>query len=253
MMVENVAPTGLSILRSALLALAILFVAIVGVIWTLVRSSTLYMRRERQWQQRMRRKLLGAVESERRLMAATLHDDIVQRLVLLGHSVEALDDRDLSAAGVAEELFDVAESVRLVARQMHPQEAGLVRIGSTLRRMAEELGVIGLCVHLNGPLDADDGLDSAARVAILRVTQEALRNAKQHGQVQEASVTLVIEPTEIRLQVQDLGEGFDPLTVRRGLGMACMRDRMANVGGHLDIASIPTRGTTVTARIPRHG
>lgn len=252
MMAHIAAPAGLSILRSALLAMAILLVAIVGIIWTLVRASTLHMRRERKWQQRMRRQLLEAVESERRLMAAELHDDIVQRLVVLGHSVEALDGSDHGASGVAEELFDVAESVRQVARQMHPQEAGLVRIGSSLRRMAEEMAVLGLSVQLDGPLDADDGLSSAARVAVLRVVQEALRNARQHGLVQEASVKLTIEGSKVTLEVQDLGRGFDPETVRRGLGMSLMRDRMLKVGGLLDIVSAPNRGTTVTARIPRH-
>lgn len=253
MIVQAVPFSGLDALRSALLALGILLVAILGVIWTLVRTSALYARRERQWQQRMRRKLLDAAESERRLMAATLHDDIVQRLVVLGHSVEASGHSEHRWAGVAEELFDVAESVRLVARQMHPQEAGLVRIGSTLRRLAQEMEVIGLSVQLNGPLDADDGLDPAARVAILRVVQEALRNARLHGLVREATVTLTLESTKAVVVVHDLGRGFDPQQVPRGLGMACMRDRMANIGGLLDIDSAPSRGTRVTARIPRNG
>jgi glucose-6-phosphate-specific signal transduction histidine kinase len=56
----------------------------------------------------------------------------------------------------------------------------------------------------------------------------------------------------LTLEVTDDGAGFDPRTVRSGLGMAGMRERLATVGGTISFTSAPGAGTTLNASIPMH-
>jgi signal transduction histidine kinase len=55
---------------------------------------------------------------------------------------------------------------------------------------------------------------------------------------------------QLRFEVRDDGQGFDPDTVTTGIGLTSMRDRVAAVGGEVTIWSRPGHGTRVSARIP---
>jgi len=55
---------------------------------------------------------------------------------------------------------------------------------------------------------------------------------------------------ELAFEVRDDGQGFDASSARRGSGLQGMADRLAAVGGHLDIRSTPGTGTTVTGNLP---
>jgi len=64
------------------------------------------------------------------------------------------------------------------------------------------------------------------------------------------TVRLVADDLGARVEVGDDGVGFAPAQVQ-GYGLAGMRGRVAEVGGDLDVASAPGRGTRVTVRVPR--
>src|SRR6266446_2942873 len=74
---------------------------------------------------------------------------------------------------------------------------------------------------------------------------------------QASSVSIIIDRSDdtLRLTIEDDGPGFDPLAQRTGtrdggLGIAGMRERLALLGGTLEIESTIGRGTTIYARIP---
>ena len=85
---------------------------------------------------------------------------------------------------------------------------------------------------------------------MFRVVQEALDNALRHGAAHAAHVTISERDEELQLRVRDEGLGFDPAAQSGGYGFVDMRERLASVGGSLDVQSVPGAGTTVTARIP---
>jgi signal transduction histidine kinase len=104
----------------------------------------------------------------------------------------------------------------------------------------------------------DENLDQLAddiRTTIYRVTQEALTNIGKHARgVASVSVVLDRVEGEIRLTIEDDGCGFEvtgPQGARRerGLGLAGMRERLAVIGGALEIES-SSEGSTIFARIP---
>ena len=82
-------------------------------------------------------------------------------------------------------------------------------------------------------------LSPAEAAALLRIVQEALNNVAKHAGTSSATVRLRLR-RPCRLEIEDRGRGFDPEQVDdRGLGLDGMRERAAEIGWSLAIASSP--------------
>ena len=81
---------------------------------------------------------------------------------------------------------------------------------------------------------------------------EALANTLKHGNARQASVALALDDGHLRIDVADDGQGFDPTDVAASTGLTGLRDRLAAIGGTLDVRSAPGSGTTLTAIVPAH-
>ena len=107
---------------------------------------------------------------------------------------------------------------------------------------------IYLDVPRRGPMLADP-----LGITLLRVVQEALRNAVEHAGVREVWTSFVLENGRYELQIWDEGVGFAPperletLALSGHFGLVMMAERMATVKGHLDVHSTPGKGTRIRA------
>jgi PAS domain S-box-containing protein len=207
------------------------------------------------------RRLIGAHEEERALLARELHDDVSQRLAVL--AIEAgraeLDAPEGAQAealqAVREGLTRLSEDVHSLAYQLHPSVLEELGLAEALRAECERRGRQGsldLSADL-GPPPAAVGKDAA--LCLFRVAQEALNNVARHADVREASVTLRQMDDGLLLAVTDGGCGFDPENPEEGmrLGLTSMRERVRLVHGTLDIESGPGQGTTILAWVPTDG
>jgi len=207
------------------------------------------------------RRLIGAHEEERALLARELHDDLTQRVAVL--AIEAgrveLAEPDGAQAtamrSVREGLVRLSEDIHNLAYQLHPSVLDELGLAEALRAECERQGRRGrleLSLKLD-PLPAGVGRETA--LCLFRVAQEALNNVARHAGAAAASVTLRQVDGGMLLAVRDDGVGFDPARRRRGksLGLASMRERVRLVNGTLDIESEPGRGTSIIAWVPTEG
>ena len=89
-------------------------------------------------------------------------------------------------------------------------------------------------------------------VAVYRLIQEALTNVVKHAGARRVTVR-VEDPRgdgQVIVEVSDDGRGFDPDDPGAGFGLLGMRERVALVGGELEVRAAPGKGTSVIARIP---
>ena len=86
--------------------------------------------------------------------------------------------------------------------------------------------------------------------ALLRITQEACVNAVRHGDARALAVSMTRQDGHVELVIRDTGTGFDPAAPHAGSGLAHIRDRVAELGGTVDIDSAPGRGAALTVRMP---
>ena len=103
-------------------------------------------------------------------------------------------------------------------------------------------------------------LPPSVESALLRIGQEALVNVAKHSGATQVEVVLEYTPDDVRLSIADNGVGFDEAAVREhrtaaapwtGFGLLGMRERIAALGGILELTS--DRGARVLAVVPRHG
>jgi signal transduction histidine kinase len=93
-------------------------------------------------------------------------------------------------------------------------------------------------------------LPKSVEIAIYFCRSEAMQNAAKYAKASSIAVTLRTQGGALAFSVIDDGQGFEPSTVRRGIGMRSMAERVESVGGTLDVRSAPGFGTTISATIP---
>ncbi len=106
-----------------------------------------------------------------------------------------------------------------------------------------------LGVTVDASLD-DVTVPASVEHALLRITQEACTNAVRHGRARRLAVSMTRRDGHIELAVHDTGTGFDPAAPHAGSGLDHIRDRVAELGGTVDIDSAPGRGAALTVRVP---
>ena len=198
-----------------------------------------------------RARLVEAADSERRRLERDLHDGAQQRLVTLLLSLqlakaEALYRSDPTTAHLLDQsirsLRQALDELRNLARGIHPtilREAG---VAPAIRTLAERCPIP---VEVTGDLDR---LEPRLEAALYFVAAEAITNAVKHSRGQRIRVELHRRCGWASLDVSDDGVGgADPL---RGSGLVGLTDRVAAVGGRLDVRSNQSHGTRLRAEVP---
>lgn len=200
-----------------------------------------------------------AVLEERQRLARELHDSVSQALYGIGlgaRTARRLLDRDpqaaaqpldyvlsLAGAGLAE--------MKALLLELRPETLEAKGLAGAIREQAAALETRhGLKVELD--LEAAvEGLAISLKHTLYRVAQEALHNVLKHAQAETVWVVLTQAGGRVRLRVADDGAGFDPGQDFPGhLGLRSMRERVAQLGGRLEIRSSPQQGTEVLAELP---
>jgi signal transduction histidine kinase len=231
----------------------VVLLAVLGVILTgaLIGATIMQQRRYLRTRHQLGGRLLEAQDEERAAIARELHDDTVQRLLALAKTLRKGNDADLPA--VADEAEQLATELRGLARGMHPSVVDLVGLQPALKELANGIeDREGILVELHGELPGD-ALTPQQRLALYRVAQEALGNAARHAQVARVRMELSGDNHQVRLEITDEGQGFDPevISLTRGIGITSMRERMRILGGQLECLTSPGFGTRIIAVLPR--
>lgn len=202
-------------------------------------------------------RLLAAQEEERAWLARELHDDIIQRVAMLGRELEQLEHAEplttepVRIAGIREELHDLAAEIRRLAHRMHPAALDHLGLPAALTQLAAEFEQQGLDVRLDSTLSAD-AMPPHIATCLFRVAQEGLRNVARHAGVREAALRLRRVDGGIVLEIEDAGSGFDTssASARSGLGLTSLAERVRLLQGRLTIRSAQGEGTRISAWAP---
>ena len=207
-------------------------------------------------------KMIGAQEEERRRIARDLHDQVGQILTALKLQLASMARRDRIDAPAAAFVtsIDLAEEAlrhtRNLSASLHPHLLDDLGLEPALNWLIDRFIRPSLpAVELRCRLQPQRGPEAIELVAF-RVVQEALTNVVRHAQATRAGVMLESRGGELVIEVIDDGVGFEAghtwfdLQRTASVGVSSMRDRVAEVGGHLELESTVGQGTSVRARLP---
>jgi signal transduction histidine kinase len=203
------------------------------------------------------RRVVETQELERRRLARELHDETGQALASILLGLKALDENtdDAAARTSIEELRELVvatlQDVRRLAVELRPSALDDFGLVAALERLAESFAEqSGISVDFQAAL-ADERLPNEAETALYRIVQESLTNVVKHARARRVSILLTRTNGAVKAVIEDDGRGFDPeQAADGGFGLVGMRERLALLGGRLEIESARDAGTTVAAEVP---
>jgi NarL family two-component system sensor histidine kinase LiaS len=193
-----------------------------------------------------------AVVEERNRLARDLHDTVKQQVfattmqlgaarVLLQRDPHAVHPHVVEAEQLAQQ---AGAELSLLIHELRPVALGDKGLAEALHTYSADWSrqtQIRADLHV-----ADEQpLPPATEHALLRIAQEALANVARHSGATVVTIDLTYTADAVTLRITDNGRGFDLTTLRKGVGLDSMRERVAAMGGRLDVRSEPGAGTTI--------
>jgi signal transduction histidine kinase len=203
-----------------------------------------------------RQRLVAAQDEERRRLERNIHDGAQQQLVALtvkARLAQTLTERDPDRAHeiMAElqtDANDALENLRDLARGVYPPllaDKGLVAALEAQARKA----TVPTTVEANGVGRFTQDVEAT----VYFCTLEALQNVAKYAEATRATVRLLNGAAGLSFQVMDDGIGFDTSSASYGTGLQGIADRLAALGGVLEISSRLGEGTTLLGSVPANG
>jgi signal transduction histidine kinase len=207
------------------------------------------------------RRTMEASEQERRHWARELHDETLQGLgalrVLLASALRRGSPQGLSRAvsEAVDELAAEIDKLRALITELRPAALDELGLTAAIEALAERSSATGGLeirseVTVDGEGEAGDRLSPELESTVYRLVQEALTNIVKHARAERVDLRIAAADGSITVEIRDDGIGFDPVAVTSGFGIAGMRERLAMVGGALEIVSSPGLGTAIRAELP---
>ncbi|HTU47153.1 MAG TPA: CheR family methyltransferase [Bryobacteraceae bacterium] len=222
-----------------------------------IRSTTEALGRSQQELRALSDSLIEAQEQERRHVARELHDDISQRLAVLGIDLQHVSE-SVPQESETRRLIDalatrtaaLADDVRKLSHGLHPAMLDDLGLPYALKALGDEFSERENMMVTLQRQNIPERIPQDVGAALYRITQEALRNVAKHAGRTHVKITLAGTEDRIRLEIADFGEGFDMDDVHRGLGLISMSERARLARGTLSVNSALGKGTTVAVEVP---
>jgi signal transduction histidine kinase len=225
---------------------------------------------ERLWNEEnirgLTHELMKAQEKERLRISRELHDSVAQELsavkISLDNLMELLPEKankklKSKVVQISRNVHQVLGSIRELAYGLRPASLDYLGLTRALYQLCEEFTArTGLKVNLLIAGIEEDKLSENAVITIYRFIQEGLNNVRQHAQAKNVNIKLVSSYPKIILRLEDDGKGFDRIDQQSGaffdkhMGLLNMQERVALLGGNMQIESQPDKGTHILVEIP---
>ena len=200
-----------------------------------------------------RQRLVAAQDQERRRIERNIHDGAQQQLVALAVKLRLADalvgkDEERAHALLGElhtETSHALEDLRDLARGIYPPLLADKGLAVALEGQARK-STVPVTVASDGIGRYPQEIESAVYFSCL----EALQNIAKYADASTATIRLEQSNGSLTFDVMDDGVGFDPAAASHGSGLQGIADRLAALGGTIEIESAAGAGTTVRGRIP---
>jgi two-component system, NarL family, sensor kinase len=235
-------------------------VLLLPIVWRLLGR----LRRSQKQREELLERAVDASIEERRRIAGTLHDGVVQELAATSFTVAGAAARARTQGdprmsddlhGVAGTLRSSIGGLRSLLVDIFPANLHTGGLADSLADLAAPLRSRGIDVTLDLEQAVVD-LDPEVERLVFRITQECLHNVRRHSGANSVRIAWRSEGEEMVLDVVDDGRGFDPADVlarpREGhFGVRVLADVASAAGADLSVLTAPGAGCHWRLRVPR--
>ena len=195
---------------------------------------------------------LFAQEKERNDIGSELHDNINQILTAvklqLGICLQEGGESPWLLRA-QQHVQTVIDEIRQLSRRLVTPRFGEDGLAQKIETLLESYRT-GLVITSDYSSFNEEGMDTATRLTLFRVVQEALNNIVRHAAAHQVWVQLISRPSSVVLIITDDGCGFDPSAARKGVGLTNIYNRVEAGKGSIRLKTGPGLGCRLTVSLP---
>lgn len=203
---------------------------------------------------------VGIVQ-ERNRLAREIHDTLAQSLTGIALRLETVDDMLETGADPAQTRQAVQTALSLTQATLEEARRSVLDLRAAplagrnlvdaLTFLAREFTTKQNLHVIFNVTGRSQPLPVRVEVGLYRIVQEGLTNIVRHAEARQVGLDLAMTPEQVRLIIEDDGQGFDPDLVRGGhFGLIGLTERVKLLGGQVQLESSPGYGVRVEVTVP---
>jgi signal transduction histidine kinase len=201
-----------------------------------------------------------SVEKERARIAQDIHDGVGANLTEIAWLAEVAEKEATDPEEVRAQTRKISSTARETVQSFDEIVWAVLPQNDTLKSLVDYLGqrvdelfenTATRCWFV-APNDLPDIVVPAEiRHSFYLACKEALHNVNKHAHATEVKITMILEDTQLRVEIADNGSGFDiSASSATRNGLRNLRQRFADLGGRFELRSVPGKGTFVIMSMP---
>jgi len=237
---------------------ALMVLSVAGAAFLIYRRRVSALERTQAAQEAFSRQLIDSQESERKRIAAELHDSLGQNLLVIKNWAVLGLSKLAEGNPSREELGEISTAasqaiseVREISYDLRPHLLDEVGLAEAIRSMGKRVASSSRIAFEFEIDPVDNLLSKQGEIGAYRIVQEAVNNIVRHSAATHAAVILRRDLNGVLIQIRDNGKGLTETgdSTRKGFGLLGMSERARMLGGKFTAESAPGRGTTIEVRL----
>lgn len=224
----------------------LLILIILLVLFFMYRKRALLRQNEINTEKEIAEVKIETQENERKRISKELHDKVVSNLVARRFSLAEKIDKEIDSL-----LESTIKDVRDVSYSLLEKKEDAQSVQSVIKELIQQINSSN---QLTAEFISQGNLNNISKsiiISIIRVVQEAISNCIKHAEAKHLTIQLIEYPDSYFLSIEDDGKGFDEETIKNGLGLNNMKERINNVNGDISFDSSPSNGLSIIINIPK--
>ncbi len=198
-----------------------------------------------EYQQKLLENSILTQERERARIAADIHDELIGKLT----AIKVANHMNENSGEMNEMLSKSIQIARRISHDLMPPLIDFSSLEELIREIASPWqSKITIDMTFNVPDNIS--VSSDIKIHFVRIIQEILVNIAKHSQSTTVTLHLRITALWTSLTISDYGEGFDPKSIKNGLGLTNIETRTQYMKGHYKLKSIKGKGTSFIFLVP---
>ncbi|MEO6285652.1 MAG: 7TM diverse intracellular signaling domain-containing protein [Dyadobacter sp.] len=201
--------------------------------------------------------LIESQESERKRVAAELHDSLGQSLgmvknkvLMLKRDIEIPLAKEKHVADLEKMVGENIQEVRNISYNLRPLHLDLLGITQSVNSLLEDVMESGTLNVVTDIQLFDNLLFKSNEINVFRIIQECFNNIVKHAEATEARIRIMQSQTQLMITIEDNGIGMrERAPGKGGFGLLGVRERLNILNGHMEITSNQPHGTILNFTI----